>query len=174
MVRLYKRLFKSLYFLLFILLLVQLYYRRFTTGNNLHTPIDQWLITNHSITMLVNNAFLLFQMKKLGIFKSTRNNVLLRIGKEEFYYQLYKISIINLFIYFLGTYGILTLTNMHSLSIIPLYAFFLMINLILFFAYESLFNFMVINQTSSIFICIPFILNIVFHYAVVPLLFFQS
>lgn len=173
MASLYRRLFKSPYFLLFVLSLIQLYLRRFLIESNSAAPIDQWLITNNTITMLVNNAFLLFQVKKIGVFKNIRDVVLLRIGKDEFYFQLYKLSFKGLLIYFCTTYLFLTIICFKTLSIIPVFIFFIVLNIVIFFIYEILFNYMIVNQKHTLYIIIPFIFNILLHYVIVPILFYQ-
>lgn len=137
------------------------------------TPIDQWLITNNTITLLVNNAYLLFQLKKIGVLKNIRDTILIRIGKDELYYQLYKLSFRGLFIYFSLTYFILTILCFNALSIIPLFVFFIALNLVIFFMYEVLFNYLIVSKKSTFFIVIPFIMNILFHYVIVPILFYQ-
>lgn len=173
MAKLYRKLFRSPYFLLFTLSILQLYLRRFLIESNSTTPIDQWLIANNTITLLINNAFLLFQVKKIGVLKNIRDTILLRIGKSEFCFQLYKLSFKGLLLYFSLTYIILTVICFDTLSIIPIFAFFIMLNIILFFMYEVLFNYMIVNKMNTLYIVIPFIVNILFHYVIVPILFYQ-
>ncbi|RGB54652.1 hypothetical protein DW114_12390 [Absiella sp. AM09-50] len=173
MVSLYRRLFKSPYFLLFFLSLIQLYFRRYFIESNYTTPIDQWLITNNTITILVNNAFLLLQVKKMGVLKNVRDMVLIRIGKNNFYFQLYKMSFKGLTLYFFTTYIFLSLLFINTLSIVSTYFVFIILNLVIFSLYEVFFNYMIIEQKSTLYIIVPFIFNIVFHYVIVPILFFQ-
>lgn len=171
--KLYIRLHKSLFYIFYILTLLQLYVRYYLISDNHTVPIDQWLITNNTITILVNSVFLLFQMKKVGVLRSVRDTILLRMDKERFQFQLLKISAIGLLLYFLGTYGVLTLLNIHSMVIVKVFIFFIMLNIVLFSFYEWLFNYAICkDKNRNLLMVLPFALNILFHYFIVPLLFY--
>lgn len=170
--KLYYKLLKSPYFVCYILSLLYLYYQRVFIWESSISPFDQWIITSHVVTILVNNTFLLYQMKKVGSIGTIKNNIIIRIGKDNLYKQLYKLSIKDLCIYFIGTYVVLTLIYIHTLTIIPIYIFFIMLNLCLFFFYQVLFNYMIVEGKKTYYSILPFVLNILFHYLIVPLLFF--
>lgn len=170
--KLYYKLLKSSYFVFFVLSLLYLYYRRIFILENSVSPIDQWMITSHLVTIVVNNTFLLYQMKKVGTIRAIKNNIIVRVGKTNLYKQLNRFSIKDLCVYFIGTYFVLTLIYIQTLTIIPVYIFFIMLNLCFFFFYQILFNYIIVEDKKTYYSIIPFVLNIVFHYLIVPLLFF--
>ena len=170
--KLYYKLLKSPYFICYILSLLYLYYQRMFIWENSTSPIDQWMITSHIVTIVVNNTFLLYQMKKVGSIRTIKNYIQIRIGRTNLYKQLYQLSMKDLCIYFIGTYIALTLIYIHTLTIIPIYIVFMTLNLCLFIFYQVLLNYIIVEGKKTYYSILPFVLNILFHYLIVPLLFF--
>lgn len=136
-------------------------------------PVDYWIIVNHSITMFANNAFLLYSYVRTEALSRVKNLIIIRKSERTTVNELIKIAIIDLTVYFTGTYFLVLLLNLSNI-VAPLQCFiFLLMNLFLFLVYESIFMLIIMEHIPLICTLVPFALNILFHYTLVPIIFYQ-
>lgn len=170
MLKYYFKSLRSIWFLIYMLTVV------FTVIsfqlNQNEIPVDYWVITNHSITMFVNNAFLLYSFVRTEALSRIKNQVIIRMTRRKTILELIRISLFDLLFYFSCAYGLVLLLNLLEI-VAPLQCIiFLLINLLFFMAYELIFIFSILEYFEITYTLIPFVLNILFHYTIVPLLFY--
>jgi len=139
---------------------------------NISVPIDDWLITNHMITMFTNNAFLIYSFVRTAALERVIDQVIVRIKEERAIAEMIKISCLDILLYISLTYLILLAINSSSIMSLGVVIIFLAMNICLFAIYEILFILTILHRIPLSFALIPFILNILFHYTVIPMIFY--
>ena len=170
--KLFYKYYKSVWFIIYFLMIAQLIVRFFLVEENKTAAIDQWLIMNNTITMLINTAYLLYSYKVIYSFQTMRNSILLRIGEEKMVVKAFQIAIHKLVFYFVATYGILFVINIHSVNSLLIFCFYIALTILLFIGYELLFIYIIFNDQANKYVILPFIINIAVHYILMPWLIF--
>lgn len=163
MVELYFKELKNKWFLLFLIslgVMVYLYNNDYMTSGVL---FDCWIVYGNYVTIIVNNAFIVFCISRIRLIQNIYNLCAVRINKNSLINKLLIIGFIEVGIYIILflIFGISMFSFVNSF--IGFFAY-LMIYFVLFMIYEMVYIVVVLDKRLSFLLICPFIINLVIHY----------
>lgn len=166
MVKLYIRQLKSGWFFLFVVsvFMMNIYFCQDYIFSKV--SLEHWLIYGNFITTFVNNAFFTFSIYRVKIFQNVIDICAIRLDKDKLANQLFKVGILNILIYFILCYTLISICQFGLIQDIRMLLLYVFITIILFAIYELIYIIVIINKKTCL-LFFPFICNLIFHYIVI-------
>jgi hypothetical protein len=127
-------------------------------------------ITSHFITLIINNFYIYYIFTKTKKLKSIYDKIVVRIGRKNFFIKYFLNILLDVIIYLLIILIPLYIKFGFISTNINLFILFLVINISLFIIYELISISIIILPKGNKYIIIPVILNIIYHYILMPLI----
>lgn len=168
MVKAYKRE-KIVFFTLFVILgfLCNIFFAGKKSPDN--DVISASLSANY-IALLLNNSYILYMYFKTKKINYIYDKIVCRIGQKKFFNIYILNSILDILLYNFITYFIIYLKLGINIRFIAFFLTFLAVNLLNFFLQELVSTLVFFTQKGSKYIIYPVIMNLLFHYYMIPLL----
>lgn len=128
------------------------------------------LTSANYIPLILNNIYIFYIYTKTKKVKSIYDKIVTRIGTKKLFYKYILNSIIDIIFYFIITYLIIYLKlgiNLHYINFLYLFIF---LNFSNFLVQELISMSIFIVEKGNKYIIIPIIMNLLFHYYLIPFL----
>ena len=122
------------------------------------------------IPLILNNIYIFYIYTKTKKVKSIYDKIVTRIGTKKLFYKYILNSIIDIIFYFIITYLIIYLKlgiNLHYINFLYLFTF---LNFSNFLIQELISMSIFIVEKGNKYIIFPIIMNLLFHYYLIPFL----
>lgn len=131
------------------------------------TNIANGLIFAHFPTLILNNLYILLIYRRICFFNSLRYLIIPRIGKKLYFITNLIFSIFSFLFYYLVLTVFFCSVYIIRQEDMPLLIVFCILNFFLYLIFELLMLFQLNKEKSLVYVIIPIILNLYFHYGIV-------
>lgn len=122
------------------------------------------------IVLIINNIYITYLYVKSKKVKSVYDKIIIRVGTEKIFNQYIMNAIIDICFFQFITYFIVYLKVGINLEYISLFIVFLVLNTANFFLQELISTLVFTAKKGEKYIFLPILMNLIFHYYIVPIL----
>lgn len=168
MVKLFK---KEKILFIFLFIIMGIFCDIFFAGEKtIDNDVISASLSANYIALILNNLYILYMFFKTKKVKGLYDKIICRIGQKKFFNSYITNSLIDILLYMFITYSIIYLKLGINLNYIVVFIIFLALSFCNFLFQELISNLTFFTRKGSQYIIYPIMMNLLFHYYIVPLL----